>query len=235
MKKAAKYIIGIVTLVSLVIVSFLLFYRFQFHGSLSTEHSVWSDFGTIFNGILSPIFAAINICIFWYLTRIVDDNNNHRQEHAAAHEKAMILMQFRKAEIDRFDDIISNALVLQKDNDLSKLIRPVVLAMAFIQSFLNTKLELFNLDENSETAQNLNALHSDLSEYFKKLSTKKDIPKEFLKDTPLTMENFITLQNRITDYLNSHDENAISKDLFADMINRKNSIVSSLQQITINS
>ncbi len=229
-----KKSIGIIVLLVLAFIAFLSFYRFYFQGGITNEHSIWSEFGTIFSGILGPLFAAINICIFWYLTKVVDENNDKRQNQAANHEKAIMQMQFRKAEIDRFEDTISNALVPMKDNDLYKLIRPIMLAITYIESFLSTKLDIFNLDEKSETAQNLIALHKDLADYFKKLSAEREIPKDLLKNEPLTLESIISLQNKLKEYYKTNDENSISSDLMNDMIKRKNLIVLSLQQITLN-
>jgi len=71
------------------LIFFFFFYSCHFSGGLSSEHDKWSQFGDFFNGVISPIFAAINICIFWYLTKVIDLNNDKRQKEMLKKEKEL--------------------------------------------------------------------------------------------------------------------------------------------------
>jgi flagellar basal body-associated protein FliL len=197
------------------------FYACHFQGGLSSDHSRWSQFGDFFNGVVSPIFAAINIFIFWYLTRVIDLNNDKRQSEKAAqeeelqrknaameeelqkkdaalkeelqkqnadlkkelqqqnekHEKALILMQFRKAEIDRFEDILYNAFIPQRIEGYD-LLRPLFSLLLYLASFQKTKLDIFELKQDSVTSKNITQLIDDVSIYTGLVAASKKVPDE---------------------------------------------------------
>jgi len=177
MKTIISKSIVLIIFLLLVIFGFWGFYAYHFQGGLSSDQLRWSQFGDFFNGVISPIFAAINIYLFWYLTRVIDLKNERRQreiqfdekrrqEQNAEHEKALILMQFRKAEIDRFDDIISNAFVPQDAQNNFENLRAISLALTYLALFKRTKLDIFGLDNNSNTVNSVDELRRYMGEYF---------------------------------------------------------------------
>ena len=137
-------------------------YICNFHFGLSNSHSKWSEFGDYFNGLLSPILTAINIYVFIRLTRVIDENDDLRQSKAEAHEKAMLLMQYRKAELDIFTSTIQNAVVIKKDADVLSSSYPIMVALTYLECFAKTKLQLFSLEENSQTAKQILSLHGEI-------------------------------------------------------------------------
>lgn len=180
---------GLVFILLGVLIIFLALYIWQFHCGLSSDQLRWSQFGDFFNGVISPIFAAINICIFWYLTKVIEDKNeqrqrevqeneDRRQDQNAEHEKALILMQFRKAEIDRFDDIISNAFVPQDAQNNFKNLRAISLALTYLALFKRTKLDIFGLDNNSNTVNSVDELRRYMGEYFKIFKQQQTIRQD---------------------------------------------------------
>ena len=239
-----------------------LFYACNFSGGLSSEHDKWSQFGDFFNGVISPIFAAINICIFWYLTKVIDLNNDKRQEEMLKkekelqkemqdyedkrqqeiqknenqrqqqieanenkrqqqiqenedrrqrerleHEKEILLMQFRKEEIDRFEDAIpNNMLIPENDNLINTFLKKLVLANAYIMTFTESKLGFFGLDKNSDIKNELADLTKAINKYITYIESYKDDNqrnrrddiKELLHDIIFTKIKIITKLQNIT-------------------------------------
>ena len=168
---------GLVFILLVVLFGFWGFYAYHFQGGLSSDQLRWSQFGDFFNGVVSPIFAAINICIFWYLTKVVDENNTERQSQNAEHEKNIVLMQFRKAEVDRFEDIISTALMPKVDmSDIYLYLQPTVIAINFTDSFINYRLKLFNLDNTSDIVAQTIELNDKLKKFYDWIDEKREYP-----------------------------------------------------------
>ena len=204
---------GLIFILLGIIFVFVLIYVLRFHRVLSSEHLTWSQFGDIFNGVISPIFAGINICIFWYLTKVVDLNNDERQEEIqskerelqeeiqrnedrrrnqdAEHQKAMILMQFRKAEIDKLEEVLQNVLAPTEGVGKSPYYRAGVAAVTYILNFVNSKLGLFNLGPNDETTKLFFSLHDRIEAYCEEL-LKVGSDAEKLSNNVL--EEFLTLK-----------------------------------------
>ena len=175
-------------------VLFLILYAYQFSSGLSGEHEKWSQFGDYFNGVISPIFAAINIYLFWSLTKVIDLNNERRHQQDAEHEKAMIKMQFRKAEIDKLEDVLQKVLAPAEGSGKSPYYRSGTAAVTYILNFVNTKLGLFNLGPNDETTKHLFSLHKRLGDYCEEL-IKVGSDAEKLSNNLL--EDFLTLKSYI--------------------------------------
>ena len=176
-------------ILSVVLIGFLLFYVWRFHGGLSSDQLHWSQFGDFFNGVVSPIFAAINIYIFWSLTKVIEDKNDERHRENIKQEKAIMLMQFRKEEIDRFDDIISNAY-LPDTHDRLETIRTMGYASNYLITFYFTKLNLFDLNQESITARNIVILRDTIRECTQEYCDNNDIPQPVLI-------NFLRLKDSI--------------------------------------
>jgi len=163
-KKGVVIFIVLIVILVLILVGFWISYICRFSGGLSSDQSIWAEFGDYFNGVVSPIFAAINICIFWYLTVVIDDNNDIRRQQDAEHQKAMILMQFRKNEVDRLNEVLQ---VSKEDKNNSDFALLLIHSKLTIDVFLKSKLVFFGLEKESEIAKNLNALSQELSEISK--------------------------------------------------------------------
>ena len=68
--------------------------------------------------------------------------DDKRAEKEAEGQKNLILMQFRKKEIDIFERVLNEALIPSSQFVVSKdaLARPIVLADLYLHSFLTSKL-----------------------------------------------------------------------------------------------
>lgn len=89
------------------------FYFYMFNNGLSNDSNSWSNFGDYVNGVLTPIFTVINIYVFIKLTTAISrleekryensmEIEDKRREKEIEHEKELLLMQFRKQEIETF-------------------------------------------------------------------------------------------------------------------------------------
>ena len=193
-----------------ILIVFWILYACRFTGGLSSDQSIWGAFGDFFNGVISPIFAAINICIFWYLTKVIDANDDMRQKQDEAHQKAMILMQFRKAEIDRFEDALQESMLIPDSSNLIRFLRNLALASAYLGTFSQSKLDLFGKDQDSDLNIQLNYLIQTIIKY-----------KVF-------MEQIIDAKRVMTAKEEEEMQESVNKIVF-----KKNEILSDLQKITL--
>lgn len=125
------------------------------------------------------------------------------QNKEAEGQKNLMLMQFRKKEIDNFDRTLNEALIPSLQFVISKevLARPIVLADLYLHSFLKSKLSLFNLSDNSETTKFISELKRELSIFHTKFVsdeklTKNDILELLeLKSSIIRNLQIITIEN----------------------------------------
>lgn len=222
------------------LIFFWLFYAWNFSSGLSNDQSIWAEFGDFFNGVVSPIFAAINICIFWYLTKAVEDSNNKRQDEIdanedrrrqqdAEHQKALILMQFRKNEIDKLNE------VLQVSNENTQNANYLLLLIHWgltVDNFLKSKLVFFGLEKNTMIAKNLQTLHNEFSVISNEYMTWQLYYSSFnnLYNKPDAVNREVNLQALLAIIMKCNDE--LSKHLNTAM-ELKTSIINELQKITL--
>lgn len=191
---------GLIFILLGIIFVFVLIYVLRFHRVLSSEHLTWSQFGDIFNGVISPIFAGINICIFWYLTKVVDLNNDERQDEMLKNEKTLLLMQFRKTEVDRLDEALYN--VIANNNNFNKLVDRVFNAYIIASYFYETKSAFFDIKDDSDLAKDLKSLIDDLDELSEVLESGPKAEttiskKERDKVIDRTIDNIVELKANI--------------------------------------
>ena len=190
-----KYILlEIILLMTIFIVVGL--YWIVFHDGLSYNSEDWGNLGSYFNGVLSPILTFANIFIFIDISMKLSVLDDKRAEKESEGQKNLILMQFRKKEIDSFEMILNQAHIPSSQFMISKedLARPIVLADLYLQTFLKSKLSLFNLTANSEIAQSIYELKSELKNYHAKfVSDQKLLITDVLR--------LLELQSSIINYL----------------------------------
>ncbi len=170
-------------------------YLCKFHFGLSDSHSNWSEFGDYFNGLLSPILTAINIYVFIRLTKVIDENDDKRQQRAEEHEKSMKLMQFRKSELDSLSNLLQQSMLIKVENNRYTMVEPMMLALTYIETFLQTKLELFGLTETSATTLKIQELHKCLNDISQLMLNNIKVDKQIvLKFLNLKNEIILSLQ-----------------------------------------
>lgn len=174
-----KYILIVIIL--LVAASIVLgLYWMVFHEGFSYNSADWGNFGSYFNGLLMPILTFVNIIVFVSISMKLSALDDKRAEKEVEGQKNLMLMQFRKKEIDNFERVLNEALIPSLQFVISKevLARPIVLADMYLHSFLKSKLSLFNLTEDSETTQSVSKLKCKLSNYH----TKFVSDEKFVRD-----------------------------------------------------
>ncbi len=186
----------IITIATLIVINLFLTF---------VNPSSWIEFSVFFNGVLMPILTAINVFVFVKLTNIISKKEEIRSEKELSYQKQLLLMQFRKAEIEAFEKTIDNVFlfknVAEYTDYTSDVSFSVMNALVYLNSFLNTKLSLFNLDKNSKVAIDITNYSLLLKEYHdslkeKKFPRKEEYDKMFaLKDSIIQSLQMITLNS----------------------------------------
>ena len=152
------------------------FYFYIFHGELSVNSQDWASFGGYMSGLLLPIFTAINIWVFVRLTQTIDKQNKKlskeesekqqtRHKNELEHQKRMVITQIRQEELNRFSEFMNNALIIKLADYKSNLILPLVNASVYLESFMNSKNQLFPILDNIQFAIKIKKLHNQITEF----------------------------------------------------------------------
>lgn len=174
-----KYILLVIIL--LMATSIVLgMYWMVFHEGFSYNSADWGNFGSYFNGLMMPILTFVNILVFVSISMKISSLDDKRAEKEAEGQKNLMLMQFRKKEIDNFERVLNEALIPSTQFALSKeaLARPIVLADLYLHSFLKSKLSLFNLTDNCETTQFVSELKRKISNYHTKFVSDEELARD---------------------------------------------------------
>ena len=197
-----KYILLVIIL--LMATSIVLgMYWMVFHEGFSYNSADWGNFGSYFNGLMMPILTFVNILVFVSISMKISSLDDKRAEKEAEGQKYLMLMQFRKKEIDNFERVLNEALVPYSQFVISKesLARPIVLADLYLHSFLKSKLSLFNLADNCETTQFISKLKRELSNYHAKFVSDEELVRDDvmelleLKSSIIRNLQVITIEN----------------------------------------
>lgn len=116
-------------------------YLYMFNNGLSNNSNSWSNFGNYINGVLTPIFTAINIYVFVKLTIAISKLEEKRSEKELQHEKELLLMQFRKQEIETFVKQMNRI----DDNPLD--VTTLKEVAFYLKSFQETGSKWFNVEK----------------------------------------------------------------------------------------
>lgn len=196
--------------VLIVVISLFVFtaglYLCVFHFGLSMISTDWANFGSFFNGLLSPILTAINIFVFIGISYNLSTLDDKRTENMIAGQRSITLMEFRKREIDSLERVFNDALVpsIQISSNLNVIARPIVFASSYLNSFYKTKLSLFNISEQDETAISIIKLKELLLLYHNKFISDKIIESTEIEDISKLCSIIIGNLQRITISNNSY-------------------------------
>ena len=155
-------------------------YWMVFHEGFSYNSADWGNFGSYFNGLMMPILTFVNILVFVSISMKISSLDDKRAEKEAEGQKNLMLMQFRKKEIDNFERVLNEALIPSTQFALSKeaLAGSIVLADLYLHSFLKSKLSLFNLADNCETTQFISKLKREISNYHAKFVSDEELVRD---------------------------------------------------------
>ena len=150
------------------------------HEGFSYNSADWGNFGSYFNGLMMPILTFVNILVFVSISMKISSLDDKRAEKEAEGQKNLMLMQFRKKEIDNFERVLNEALIPSTQFALSKeaLAGSIVLADLYLHSFLKSKLSLFNLADNCETTQFISKLKREISNYHAKFVSDEELVRD---------------------------------------------------------
>lgn len=150
-------------------------YFFTFHGSISDDSNVWSNFGNYINGLLTPLLTIINIAVFIELTIAISQLEEQRSEKTLEKEQELLLMQLRKQEIDTF---IQQMNRLNNYSSRKEHIESVQQIWYYLQDFEKTGLKYFKFDEGVFADHLIRRLSISILQYKSDLEENKEFDKE---------------------------------------------------------
>ena len=185
MKKGLSIIVGVIVIMMMILCLL----------AINANHS-WIEFSTIFNGIMMPILTAINVFVFVKLTNVVSEKDEIRSKKELEYQKKMMLMQFRKSEIDTFSRITSVAFEFNENNiSVEKLLSS---ALLYADTLYSSKLSLFNLDRESEVAKEIFDYCKCLGNCYNKTIEKKPLGEDEILQLLSKKNNIICALQDIT-------------------------------------
>ena len=179
MNKRTPFII--VTIIAIAFILVLALYFIIFRYGISHSSAVWSEFGGYVSGILMPILTAINIFVFIKLTNAISEKDSNRSEKEMQFQKQLMLMQFRKKEIDELETKMDSIFSTNEINTSKDMISKVTNIIIYLGSFQSTKLSLFGMKEDSKIKKDIDDLINVLSWINIKWSNNENIPKEYMQ------------------------------------------------------
>lgn len=194
MDKAIRNVCIGAAIVSVIV---LALYFIIFHFGFSNDSSSWSDFGDYCNGIITPILTAVNIYVFIRLTskiseiesnraqEILNQEKNHFDselkqsillfEKQKSHEKELLLMQLRKQELDVFIKQTNRIFDYTPDENQIVALKQVA---DYLQSFSDTGLNWFEIDDGGKTKYEIKSLWNTLNRYVFNLEERKPFDED---------------------------------------------------------
>lgn len=161
-------------------------YLCMFNNGLSNNSNSWSNFGDYVNGVLTPIFTVINIYVFIKLTTAISrleekryensmEIEDKRREKEIEHEKELLLMQFRKQEIETFVEQTNRIFDYSSFDNRVNSIGGV---LNYLDSFCKTELKWFGLEECEDIKKKIKDMWVDLGQIFDDFRTGKELNME---------------------------------------------------------
>lgn len=197
------------------IFSFLFFitlYLFKFNKGLSDDSQEWNNFATYLSGLMLIVLTSINIFVFVKLTQAVDKSDGERRNQEVKVQKIILLSNFRQNELNRFSDVLNNALMIKSSFSIADSTRSIIEAITYIETFINTKSHIFSFIGEKDFEDKISRLHKFLVLFNEKwedsFKTKPD-----------------TVQNELMPLFQEGD--------FLDFLELKNNVLSMLQEFTI--
>ena len=163
--KTIKYVI--VFCLILIVLVFLAFLFGFWKSNVSNSIEQWGQFGDYLGGTLNPILAVINICIFIYLTLVVQDISNKNHEQSLEMNKKVALMSMKREELNHYkiemDKVIDDWESDLKNIDKAKQVLYKYNVLEYRMSYLfpNMYSSEINKKFRSDLVESLNKLEKD--------------------------------------------------------------------------
>lgn len=208
MKEKNIFFIALVALLT-----FLVAYFLVFNGRISENSQEWSNFASYLSGMMAIVLTSINIYVFVKLTKAIDSNDDIKRNQELNVQKTILLTNLRQAEINKFDSILTNALILKPTLLSADVTRTLVEATSYIETFVNTKKHIFPILEKKNFEEKISRLHKVL------LILDAKLIESFSKLKDSETKEFVSLSN---------------KNEIMEFLNLKNDVLTLLQEFTIN-
>jgi len=189
-----KNIRNISIIIGVASVALISLYFIFFHGNFSDDSNSWSNFGNYYNGVLTPLLTALNIYVFYILTKTISEIEESRRNRELSqeqqylekeleqakkrfdeerkHEKELILLQLRKQELDMFIKQVNKMFDYNSKSDHINSLQQVA---DYLRSFSETGLKWFDINDNGKTKNEINILWVKLNKYIYNLQDGKVI------------------------------------------------------------
>lgn len=102
---------GVCTICVLANLSIFVVYRFVFNGNISHNANDWNLFVLAFNGLVTAILAAVNICVFIKINGTIERNNENRHVRDLLYEAQTILSKIRFDDYKQVSNLINDVKV----------------------------------------------------------------------------------------------------------------------------
>lgn len=188
-------------------------YFFTFNGRLSSEPQEWSNFATYISGIMMIVLTSVNIYVFIKLTKAIDSNDDVRRSQELKVQKLILLSNFRQSEINRFNDILNNALMFKPSFSIEEASRSIVEASTYVETFVNTKKHIFPFIEEKSFEEKIATLHKVL------ISINKKWKNSFNNTSGVNFDEVKPIDGQ--------------REIVLEFLHLKNEVLSMLQEFTI--
>ena len=169
-----KRIVYYTAMIILVALTFFIYF-WKFHGELSDDSYIWSNFGNYINGLLSPLLTIINIVVFIELTIAISQMEEQRSKQAIENEKQLLLMQLRKQEIDKFVQQMNR---IYDGHTTKERIEALQQVIDYLTSFSEVGYKWFNINDLEHTKHKIGSLTCDLRSLLYDVQDNKDYSEE---------------------------------------------------------
>lgn len=97
--------------------AFILIFILNFWGTpISTKIEHWAQFGDYIGGILNPILALVNICVFIILTLTIQDLTDKNNKASIETHKRVAIMSMKHEELTNFKKEMDNNLSFWRED-----------------------------------------------------------------------------------------------------------------------
>jgi hypothetical protein len=97
--------------------AFILIFVLNFWGTpISTKIEHWAQFGDYIGGILNPILALVNICVFIILTLTIQDLTDKNNKASIETNKRVAIMSMKHEELTNFKKEMDNNLSFWRED-----------------------------------------------------------------------------------------------------------------------
>jgi len=158
------FIIGI-TLLAIVICIFT-YFKYLGGGNISTSPEAWAQLGDYMGGILNPLLAIINICVFVLLTLVIQRATDKNNDDAVESSKRIAIMTMKHEELNHFksemDKSLSECHSLPLTNEQAQSLLTTYNVLEYRMLFLFPELNELksNKDLRKYIVENLNSTKS---------------------------------------------------------------------------